>query len=77
MEIIKPLIDTRQYKHITLNNKMDVLLIHDKDTDMSAASMTVNVGFYSDPKTNQGIAHFLRTHAFHGYQKMAHRKLLS
>lgn len=69
MEIIKPLIDTNEYKHITLENKLDVLLIYDKNTDKSACSMNVNVGFYNDPIDSQGIAHFLEHMLFMGTKK--------
>ncbi len=69
MEIIKPLIDTNEYKHITLDNKLDVLLIYDKNTDKSACSMNVNVGFYNDPIDSQGIAHFLEHMLFMGTKK--------
>ncbi len=69
MEIIKPLIDTNEYKHITLKNKLDVLLIYDKNTDKSACSMTVNVGYYNDPIDSQGIAHFLEHMLFMGTKK--------
>ena len=36
--------DQRQYRHIQLSNKLDVLLISDPETDKSAASLDVYVG---------------------------------
>jgi hypothetical protein len=36
--------DPREYRLLTLSNQLDVLLIHDKDTDQSAAAMDVAVG---------------------------------
>lgn len=69
MSIIKPLIDTNEYKHVILDNKLSVLLIYDKNTDVSAAAMNVNVGFYNDPIKSQGIAHFLEHMLFMGTTK--------
>lgn len=68
-KIIKPKIDTSIYKYITLENQLDMLLIYDKDTDISAAAMTVEVGYYSDPKDTQGLAHFLEHMLFMGTKK--------
>ena len=48
-EIIKSKNDTRIYKSITLPNKLNCLLISDKDSDKSAASMSVCVGALEDP----------------------------
>ncbi len=42
--IIKPEQDFRQYRGLTLENGMKVLLVHDPDTDKSAAAMEVNIG---------------------------------
>lgn len=69
MNIVKPKIDTNEYKHIILENKLKVLLIYDKNTDMSAAAMNVNVGYYNDPNDSQGIAHFLEHMLFMGTTK--------
>jgi insulysin len=69
INIIKPQIDTNEYKYITLSNKLNVLLIHDKNTSISSASMTVNVGFYNDPPNAQGLAHFLEHMLFMGTKK--------
>jgi len=64
--IIKPKIDTREYKYLTLKNDLEVLLISDPSTDVSAASMTVNVGYYDDPDDVPGLAHFLEHMLFMG-----------
>lgn len=49
----KPLVksdnDDRDYRLIRLDNKLQVLLIHDKDTDKSSAALDVHVGHLSDP----------------------------
>ena len=52
-KLIIPKINSNEYKFITLPNKLDVLLIYDKDTDVSAIAMTVEAGFYDDPKDTQ------------------------
>lgn len=69
MDIIKPIIDTNEYKHIILNNKLNVLLVSDKKTKMSSAAMTVNVGYYNDPIDIPGVAHFVEHMLFMGSTK--------
>lgn len=42
--------DDREYRLIRLaSNKLEVLLIHDKDTDKASAALDVHVGHLSDP----------------------------
>ena len=69
MNIIKPLIDKKTYKHIILSNKLEVLLIYDETTDTSSAALTVGAGYYNDPIQYQGLAHFLEHMLFMGTQK--------
>lgn len=69
MDIIKSKTDKRQYKHVTLDNGLKVLLVHDDDSDMSTCAMAVNAGFYVDPKDSQGLAHFLEHMLFMGTEK--------
>ena len=47
----KPRIDKREYKSLTLNNELKVLLIYDKDCDKAAAALDVGVGQIWDPRT--------------------------
>eukprot|EP00752_Nemacystus_decipiens_P002074 g1985.t1 len=61
--------DDRKYRHVTLPNKMQVLLISDPDTDKEAAAMDVRVGYTSDPRYVQGIAHFCEHMLFLGTGK--------
>jgi len=61
--------DTRLYRTITLENKLTALLISDKDTDKSAASLTVHVGQIQDPVERPGLAHFLEHMLFLGTKK--------
>src|ERR1700734_3016991 len=69
MNIIKPLLDDREYRVLTLENGLQVLLISDPTTDKSAASIDVNVGHYMDPDDMPGLAHFLEHMLFLGTEK--------
>ena len=61
--------DLKQYQAITLNNGLRVLLIHNDDTNKSAAALAVNAGHFDDPKERQGLAHFVEHMLFFGYWK--------
>jgi insulysin len=69
MLIRKPVTDTREYRHITLGNKLEALLISDSSADKSAAAMDVRVGSLFDPPQLQGLAHFLEHMLFLGTDK--------
>ncbi len=64
--------DDRQYKSITLPNKLEVLLISDKNTDKAATALDVKIGSGSDPKGYEGLAHFLEHMLFLGTKKYPH-----
>ncbi len=68
-EVIKSPADDRDYRYITLDNGLKVLLISDPDTDKSAAAVDVNVGSYQDPDDRLGLAHFLEHMLFMGTEK--------
>ena len=51
--------DKRQYRSLTLENKLQVLLVSDPETDKASAAMDVHVGHLSDPDDIAGLAHFL------------------
>jgi secreted Zn-dependent insulinase-like peptidase len=61
--------DRKQYHHQTLENGLKVLFISDPDGQKSAASLAVNVGHFHDPRSRQGLAHFLEHMLFLGTQK--------
>jgi len=67
--IIKSQNDKRDYRVLQLQNKLTCLLISDKDTDKSAASLDVNIGSIFDPIERQGLAHFLEHMLFMGTEK--------
>lgn len=74
IEIEKPSVDKREYKHITLggvgnSNKLEVLLISDPETDKSSAAMDVGIGQLCDSPTLPGMAHFLEHMLFIGTKK--------
>src|SRR3990170_6529908 len=68
-KIIKSPLDNRKYKNIILSNKIQVLLIYDKDSEKSAVSLAVNSGNYDDPDEYYGLAHFLEHMLFMGTEK--------
>ncbi|CAI2162512.1 19914_t:CDS:10 [Funneliformis geosporum] len=49
--------DTRSYRIVRLANKLEALIIHDAKAEKAAASMDINVGYYSD-KNIPGLAHY-------------------
>ena len=61
--------DKRQYKSLTLPNKLEILLISDPSLNKSAASLDVGVGSLEDPKDHLGLAHFLEHMLFLGTEK--------
>jgi len=58
--------DTKQYKTITLANGLRILLVHNAESNKSAAALAVNVGHFDDPNHRQGLAHFLEHMLFLG-----------
>ena len=65
----KPALDKRQYKVLTLDNSLQVLLISDPKSNISAASMEVAAGSFSDPPEAEGLAHFCEHMLFLGTEK--------
>jgi insulysin len=52
-------LDKRDYRHLTLNNGLECLLISDLLTEKCSACCDVAVGSMSDPGDVAGLAHFL------------------
>ncbi len=61
--------DPREYKTLTLDNEMDVILISDPKTQKSAAALSVDIGWLFDPKSQPGMAHYLEHMLFLGTEK--------
>ncbi|WP_191321712.1 insulinase family protein [Colwellia sp. C1TZA3] len=58
--------DTKHYKTMTLGNGLRALLVHNPESNKSAAALAVNVGHFDDPEHRQGLAHFLEHMLFLG-----------
>lgn len=52
-----PSLDDRGYRVIRLPNQLEVLLVHDPDTDKASAALDCNVGNFSDENDMPGMAH--------------------
>ncbi|MDE0309222.1 MAG: insulinase family protein [Acidiferrobacterales bacterium] len=61
--------DHREYRPIELDNRLQVLLISDSETDESAAALAVQVGGQDDPEGREGMAHYLEHMLFLGTEK--------
>lgn len=46
--------DSRQYKHLTLENGIELVLVHDPTTEKSSACCDVRIGSMADPHEMQG-----------------------
>lgn len=62
--------DRREYRVITLENKLEVLLCSDHEADKAGAAMDIHVGSFSDPDNVPGIAHFCEHMLFLGTEKV-------
>jgi len=61
--------DNNQYRYVSLQNELRVLLIQDEQAQKSAAALAVNVGHFDDPADREGLAHFLEHMLFLGTEK--------
>lgn len=68
-EIVKSPNDEREYRHLVLENGLDVLLISDPEEDKAAAALDVYVGNYQSPEGREGLPHFLEHMLFLGTEK--------
>ena len=65
--IDKSLNDTgREYRHVTLANNLELVLVSHPDTEKAACCCDVHVGSLKDPKEFPGLAHFLEHLLFMG-----------
>ncbi|SEL38841.1 insulinase family protein [Halomonas daqiaonensis] len=68
-EVVSPRVsphDDRDYRALTLDNGLSVLLVSDPQADQAAASLNVGVGSAQDPEDLAGLAHFLEHMLFLG-----------
>lgn len=61
--------DHKHYQSLTLNNGLNVLVVHNNESSKAAAALAVNVGHFNDPIDRQGLAHFLEHMLFLGTEK--------
>jgi insulysin len=71
----KPDLDDRSYRVIELPNKLEALLVHDAETDKASASLSVNVGNFSDDEDMPGMAHAVEHALFMGTEKVRRKNL--
>lgn len=64
--VLTPSLADRRFARIRLNNRLEALLISDPSADKSAASLSVQVGSWSEPAETPGLAHFLEHLLFLG-----------
>ena len=62
-------LDQSESRTLVLENGLRVILVSDPTLNISAASMAVDVGSYSDPDDAAGLAHFLEHMLFLGTAK--------
>ena len=62
-------LDNSQSKTIVLDNELKVYLLSDPDFNVSAASLSVDVGSLENPDNRLGLAHFLEHMLFLGTEK--------
>eukprot|EP00929_Paragymnodinium_shiwhaense_P114058 TRINITY_DN82380_c0_g1_i1.p1 TRINITY_DN82380_c0_g1~~TRINITY_DN82380_c0_g1_i1.p1 ORF type:complete len:1178 (-),score=331.73 TRINITY_DN82380_c0_g1_i1:149-3682(-) len=68
-DIVKPDLDKRNYRFLTLPNGLQVLLASDPEADAAAASMSIKTGSFDDPPEYLGLAHFHEHMLFLGTEK--------
>ncbi|ROT35881.1 LuxS/MPP-like metallohydrolase [Sodiomyces alkalinus F11] len=64
-----PSLDNRKYRVIRLSNNLEVLLVHDIETDKASAALDCNVGNFSDEIDMPGMAHAVEHLLFMGTKK--------
>ncbi|RTE86439.1 MULTISPECIES: insulinase family protein [Gammaproteobacteria] len=61
--------DEREYRTLTLENGLRVLLVSDTETEKAAAALAVGAGSMQNPDSQLGLAHFLEHMLFLGTEK--------
>ena len=61
--------DRSSYRHITLDNKLEVLLVQDPTYSLAQVSLDVNVGSMHEPSEFNGLANLLMHMLFLGSSK--------
>jgi secreted Zn-dependent insulinase-like peptidase len=71
--IQKPELDLREYRHLTLDNGLEVLLVSDDSSTLAGAGLVVARGSDSDPEEIPGLAHLLEHMVFAGSKRYPER----
>lgn len=61
--------DWREYRPFRLDNGVTCMAVHDKESKVTAVTVSVNVGAAADPKELNGLAHFAEHMCFLGSEK--------
>ncbi len=61
--------DRSEYRHLVLENGLRVLLCSDPDISVASAAVAVDAGYYDDPPTRPGLAHYVEHLLFLGSEK--------
>ena len=69
LEIIKSDNDNREYKYFTMENKLQCLIILDRNESMCGACLNIEVGSLLEANNVDGLAHFLEHMVFMGSKK--------
>ncbi|KAL0019017.1 hypothetical protein WJX77_001203 [Trebouxia sp. C0004] len=69
VEVVKPAVDKLNYRCLTLDNGIRIILISDAGADKAAAAMDVRVGSLGDPDDLPGLAHFTEHMLFYASEK--------
>ena len=68
-QIMKHPLDKSETRSFVLDSGLKVHLHSDPNFNLSAASMSVEVGSYEDPADREGLSHFLEHMLFLGTEK--------
>ncbi|MDV2077788.1 insulinase family protein [Marinobacter xestospongiae] len=61
--------DTREYKYVSLENGLKILLVSDPNAEMAGVAASVAVGSDNNPEGLEGLAHLLEHMLFAGSEK--------
>ena len=67
--LMKHPLDKSEFRTLVLDNGLKVYLLSDPNFNVSAASISVEVGSFQDPEDREGLAHFLEHMLFLGTEK--------
>lgn len=73
IQIEKPELDLRDYRHLTLDNGLEVLLVHDEELTLAGAALAVPLGGDDDPEDIPGLVHLLEHMLFSGSESYPDR----